>query len=321
MPGPVHHWTDQIVHAGIDNNESARRCLLDGDHPREQDAGGPHQPPARLHHQFATEAADLLFNDPCVAGERQGRLVAIANAEPAAEIETPDGDAIGLQHARELGDAAKGAAVRVQVAQLRADMHRNPFHRQAGKPGSLVEESRRLGPGDTELVGLATRADLVERAGVHIGIDPERNGRGQAEARCDARQAADFRCALAIDLEDAAPERGLHFRVGLADAREDDLLRRNARCKRAPELTLRNDIRTRSEAGQQAQHRQVAVRLHRIADARRGQRRLEFPIGGLDGVGGIHIDGRADLGRHVRQPDGPCRQAAADIVEGPHLVG
>ena len=131
----------------------------------------------------------------------------------------------------------------------------------------------------------------------------------------------DLGSALDIDLEDAAPERSLHLGVGLADTGEDDPVRRDSGCERAPELAFRHDIRARAQPGQQPQHRQVPVRLHRIADARRGQHRLELAVSGFDGVGGIDIGRRADLSRDIRQPDRPGRQAAVDVVEGPHSAG
>ena len=200
-------------------------------------------------------------------------------------------------------------------------MHRNAFHREARKPGGLAEQRGRFGPVHAELVRLAAGADLVESAGIDIGIDPHGDGCGPAETGGDAREAPDLGCALDIDLEYAGRERGLHLRIGLADAGEHDPLRRDASGERAPQLPFRHDIGARAQARQQAQHRQVAVRLHRIADARRRQHSLELAVGGFDGVGGIDIDGRADLGRDVRQPDRSRRQAAVDVVERSHLAG
>ena len=52
----------------------------------------------------------------------------------------------------------------------------------------------------------------------------------------------------------------------LADAGEQDLVRRNAGGQRALQFAAGDHVRAGAEPGQRAQHRLVGVRLHGVAD-------------------------------------------------------
>ena len=56
----------------------------------------------------------------------------------------------------------------------------------------------------------------------------------------------------------------------LADAGEDDALRRHAGGQRAAQFAFRDDVGAGAQLGQQAQHGEVRVRLDREADQRPG---------------------------------------------------
>ena len=63
-------------------------------------------------------------------------------------------------------------------------------------------------------------------------------------------------------------DRERHLARGLADAGENDLLRRHARRARAQQLALRDDVDARAEPRQRRQHGLIGIGLHRVADQR-----------------------------------------------------
>src|SRR5262249_37298847 len=78
-----------------------------------------------LENQHAVEIARRVLDDLGV-GVRIGRrlvVVAIRNAEAAAQIDVVDAMAIGAQHAHELREQREGILERLQFGYLAADMH------------------------------------------------------------------------------------------------------------------------------------------------------------------------------------------------------
>src|SRR3546814_11395895 len=71
---------------------------------------------------------------------------------------------------------------------------------------------------------------------------------------------------LDIELPDAAVEPLRQLGAGLADAGEDDVLRRHARGERALELAARNDVGAIALPREHAQHAEVGVALDREGD-------------------------------------------------------
>ena len=65
-----------------------------------------------------------------------------------------------------------------------------------------------------------------------------------------------------------ACEREIHFARGLADARKQDLVGRNAGGQCAAQFAFRNHVGAGAELCQRAQHRLVGIRLHGVADQR-----------------------------------------------------
>ena len=85
---------------------------------------------------------------------------------------------------------------------------------------------------DSELVLLAPGGDLFMRLGVNIGIDADGNLRGPFPGRGDCAQRRHLGKRFDIDLHNAGVKRFRQFVLCLADAGEDDPIRRNTRDKR-----------------------------------------------------------------------------------------
>ena len=127
----------------------------------------------------------------------------------------------------------------------------------------------------------------------------------------DRGQQLELRLGLHVDAEDALVDRERELARGLADAREHDLVRRNAGRAGALELALRDHVGAGAEPGQRLDHRLVRVRLHGVADQRAHIREgmREHLVVPLERGGGIAIERRADR-RRQRRRDRPPRRAA-----------
>ena len=94
----------------------------------------------------------------------------VADADAAAEIETRDGKPERAQFEDELGDPLEGAAIRLEIDELRADMHRKPDRLDAGKLAGEAVGGNRLVEFDAEFVLLPAGRDLgVGHARRHPG--------------------------------------------------------------------------------------------------------------------------------------------------------
>ena len=111
------------------------------------------------------------------------RLVAIAHAEAAAEVEPAQRDALGSQAREQLGAAPVGCLERLEPRDLRADVQVHADRLDALELRRQPIDGRRLLVGDAELVVLAAGADLLVRAGVDVGLTRKRHRRGDAHGR------------------------------------------------------------------------------------------------------------------------------------------
>ena len=118
----------------------------------------------------------------------------------------------------------------------------------------------------------------------------------------------------------SACQRGAQLGLGLADAGEQDFLRRNAGGQRPLQLAAGHHVGAGAEFCQRAQHRLVGVRLHGVAHQRllAGKSLGEYPVVTLQRRGRIAIERRADRLRQFDQIDRLGVQHAVAIVEMIH---
>ena len=124
VPGLVHRRADQVVHAGVEDQEVAALALLDVDDAGEQHAGVAGDQPPGLDLDLAAEVADGAADHLAVVERQRRRLVgaAVGDAEAAAEVEPADGVAVGAQRAGQRGDLAEGGLVGGELGELAADV-------------------------------------------------------------------------------------------------------------------------------------------------------------------------------------------------------
>ncbi len=138
---------------------------------------------------------------------------------------------------------------------------------------------------------------------IDVRIDPDCDLGRRAARRRDGAEPVQFGNRLDVDLVDTGIERGVKLGTCLADAGEDDLVRRDAGGERAPQFALRDDVSAGSEPGQDTQYREVRVGLDGVADQRSGRRkrRGKAAVAGLQCGSGIDVERRPDSGGDARQ--------------------
>ena len=98
--------------------------FLHVEHLGDEDAGIAGDQPPGLEEHAAADLVHVLPDDVGIGGrERRRRLVvAIGDAEPAAEIDVLDCVAVGAKLDHELGDQAEGVVEGLKIGDLAADM-------------------------------------------------------------------------------------------------------------------------------------------------------------------------------------------------------
>ena len=141
--------------------------------------------------------------------------------------------------------------------------------------------------------------------GIHVRIDPDADGRARVHGHGHGVEHLEFGLALDVEAGDAEFECAAHFGAGLADAGEDHGRGRRAGGDHAFEFTARDDVESAAGLGQQLQHGQRGVGLHRIENAglATGQRALVGRQCIADGRLGVHEQRRAMAPGQVRERD------------------
>ena len=124
--------------AGIDDDEGLGLAALQIEHARHQDAGIADDQAAGLEDQRAAEIARRALDHRGIGVGMRRRLVvlAVGNAEAAAEIDMGDGVAVGAQASRTKSDKQReGVVERLELGDLAADMHVDAGD---ATPGSLA---------------------------------------------------------------------------------------------------------------------------------------------------------------------------------------
>ncbi len=181
-----------------------------------------------------------------------------------------------------------------------------------------VVDRERLIVGDAELVVAPAGADLVVRAGGDVRVDPERDRRRELARRRDLAQHDQLRHRFDVELRDPRIERQDHLVAALADAGEHDAPGRHAGGERALELARRDHVGAGALLGEGPDHREVGVRLDRVAqhDPLPGEGREETPHLAPHAGRRIDVGGRADRRGDRRERHRLGVQLAVPVGEG-----
>ena len=288
---------DEIVHGAVDNDEAPGTALL-----HEHDAGQEvtlvaDQITARLDRQPALEIADRVLHDLRILGEIRRRAAVIGNADPAAEIKMIDLVALLAKIERHAPQPVIGGAVRRDIHQLRADMHRHAAEADIFQLGREREHVRRPFDIDTELVFLAAGRDLRMGLGVDIRIDPDRRRRDHALGGGNLVEKPELVFRFDVELMNARIQSRRHLVRRLADAGENDLVRRDTGPEAALHLAAGHHIHARAQFAEQADYGKVRIGFQSVIDRDRETR--ERPLQGAIPRGhsgfGINVDGAAHI--------------------------
>ena len=228
--------------------------------------------------------------------------------------------AVGAQFAHEIGEQREGVVEGLQVGDLRADVHVDARHGEAGQGPRAGVDGARAGERNAELVFRSSGGDLGVRARVDVRIDAKGEARDASARRGDLRERLQLRLGFDVEAENILLERQRHFGAGLADAGKNDLVRGHAGGAGAAQLALGDDVHPGAQARQGGEHRLIGIGLHRVAHQRRaiGEGGAEDAKMPFDGGARIAIERRADLAGNSGEIDVLGMQRAAAIGEMVH---
>src|SRR5579883_415434 len=164
------------------------------------------------------EVVGQAFDHRSIVVHTGRRLVAIADAETAAEIDPLEPYVFRAQAAGEFGDAGKSEFERRERGDLRADMDGDSHRAETWKLRGAAERTHDMGEVDAELVLALAGGDLRMGSRIDIGIDADGDIGGDAETMRHGAQRAELGSGLDIDLIHAGAEREGHLGFRLADA-------------------------------------------------------------------------------------------------------
>ena len=301
MPGAIERRADQIVHPGVDHQKIARRPGLHVFDARQENASIADDRTPGIEHHRVPPAAERGQRAAHERLDRLRRLILVANAHAAAEIDMAQAHAGRFQALDQLAQPLCRGDERRRFVQQRADVATDADDLERRHAGRTPVEPLRVRMRDAEFGFAQSGRNIRMRARVDIRVDAQRDRRRAPKPLRDARHALQLGFRFEVDAADAVRERKFDFRFGLAHAGKERLGGSAAGGEHARELAARNDIEAGAEPGEQREHRQVRVRLDRVAQHRLapGQRARELAVRRLDRRARVDVAGRAETPRQV----------------------
>ena len=240
------------------------------------------------------------------ATQSHRRLVTVADADPATDVERRGRMSPAARISEHLEQSVERRDPRRRLHDLRAEVHRERIEHEGA---CLVEHGVGVGQlvdRDPELEAALPRADVGMRLGGDVGVDADPDRHPRALGLREHGEPTQLRHRLDIDVAHARGDGGLQLVIGLPDPAEDDPLGGEPGGERAQQLAARDDIGPRPAVREQPQHREIAVRLHGVADPvrQRAEGRVETGEALADHRGVVHVRGRPhglghDAERHL----------------------
>ena len=292
-------------------------------HAGDEDAGIADDQAAGLEDQPAIKIARRALDHGRIRVRVGRRLVvlAVGNAEPAAEIDVADDVAVGAQHAHEIRQQRERIAERIELGDLAADMHVDAGDAHAVELGGAGINVARTADRNAEFVFGFSGGDLGVGLRVDVGIDADRDIGGAALLRRRSRPgarapASDSTLTQRMPCSTASAS----SRAVLPTPENMIFSRRHAGAARAQKFALGDHVGAGAEPRQRRDHGLIGIRFHRIADQRVdvGEGLREHAIMPLKRRGRIAIERRADGVRQRDQIDVFGVQHAVAISEMMH---
>src|SRR5260221_2861697 len=320
VPRLVERGADQLAHRGVDHREALRLVELQVLDAREQDARRADDGAAGLQHHLEAAPGEARGEALAIGAHVERSLVAIADAEAAAQVDVLRLDPFARERIGELQPALDRLVERGCIEDLRSDVAADPDHAQVHERRRVTVGRQRARVRDPELVARHAGGYVGVRLRVDVRVDAKRHRRAHAHGARDGVQALELRLALDVEALDARFQRRAHLGPRLADAGEDHFRGRPARGQHARELASRDDVEPGAQAPQHVEHREVRVGLHRVADEmlHAGEALVELAERVLDRRARIHVAGRAEAPRHLFQRHAFESELALHALKGVH---
>src|SRR6185369_3663080 len=131
----IERGSDEIVHAGIHDDERFGLAALEIKRTRDQDACVADDEATGLEYEHAIEIArGALYERGISAWVRRGLITfAIRNSEPAPQVNVADCVPIGAQRAHKVSEHGESLFEGGEIGDLATDVHVNTDHFQARK--------------------------------------------------------------------------------------------------------------------------------------------------------------------------------------------
>ena len=146
MPRFVERRTDQIIHGGVQDDDTVITGHLLANHIGDQHASRANKSAAWLQHHFAIDIRDRSADSIGIGLDRGRRFILVANAKAAADIKPAERDAICSQAVPKRAELGAGGGGMGNVPDLGADMHGDAHGLQArrtGRPPGTGAQHRR----------------------------------------------------------------------------------------------------------------------------------------------------------------------------------
>ena len=204
-------------------------------------------------HDLQPEVAQRLAHHRGVFLRRGRHVVAaaIGHAEAAAHVEMLDGVAGARAGPRQLAHQAEGIAERLQIGDLAADVHVDAGDRDARQLARPWRRARGASSNGTPNLFSALPVEILACVLASTsGLTRSAMRAVRPMPAATSLSASSSGSTLDVEAEDALAQRIGHLLARLADAGEDDLVRRHAGRARAAQLALRDHVHAGAEPGQ-----------------------------------------------------------------------
>ena len=180
MVGAVEGGADEVVHAGIHDEERLRLTAFHEEHTRDQRTALRHHRAARLNaHTLLRPAPQFSVNDTEPFLEIRHRVLIrliIIHTKTAAEVDAAHFHPVRLEPFHNLrSPLALKRIHRLHVSNLRADMKMQTFEIQCFATLQNIYRRLELVAGDTELVLIQACGHVPVRVRVNVGIYTQGN--------------------------------------------------------------------------------------------------------------------------------------------------
>jgi len=210
--GVVEGGTDEVVHAGVGNDEGLGSVFLDDEDAGEErsglgddEAAGFEEKMSRLVGEALREGCGISLN---LMGGVEG-TVAVVDAEAASGVDVADVVAVFAEVGDKAGDSSQSCGEGIDLADLRADVDADACGIEPFGFGGLTVDGAGGFDVDAELVFAEAGGDVGVGLGEDVGINAEGEAGADVESFGAGGEEVEFGLGLDVEEKDVAFEGGI----------------------------------------------------------------------------------------------------------------